>query len=78
MIHSADLQCDWDNWSALGPTTLELHCPAGNYCNMNGAIKVAQAIMPDVQRVVTTVGGTRDVEYVRSGSEWACRDPSPR
>ncbi|WHZ20480.1 MAG: hypothetical protein OJF55_002629 [Rhodanobacteraceae bacterium] len=50
-------------WRVLDDTTLALDLPAHCACNMTGAIRVAQAILPGVKTVQTFAGGVPDTRY---------------
>ena len=67
---SKDLQCHWVGWVASAPTHLALHLPAGNYCDMCGAIRVAEHIMPDVAQITVYVDGVFDIGYTLADGGW--------
>ena len=68
--NSFKLQCDWESWEQIGPGELMLKMPEGNCCDMNGAIDIAQAIMPGVWRIATYAGGSPDTEYRKLKGVW--------
>lgn len=62
-VWSEDLQCSWTSWECNGPGMLKLILPDHNVCDMEGAIRIASAIMPDVAIIETFQGGYPDTRY---------------
>ncbi|EIC23403.1 hypothetical protein [Thiorhodovibrio frisius] len=67
-----DLQCRWQSWRVVGDRHLALDLPDMNCCDMGGAIKIAQYLYPDVDKIDTFSGGQPDTKYRfdHDGSEW--------
>ncbi len=68
---SDKLQCYYRGWMVTKEGWLSLILPEGSCTDMSGAIAVATAIMPNVERIQTWSGGIRDTAYVRKGNNWA-------
>lgn len=68
-VWSDDLQCSWTSWECVVPSVLKLILPEHNVCDMEGAIRIASAIMPDVQIIGVFEGGNLVVKYkkIKSG-----------
>lgn len=64
------LQCEWVAWRVLGPRRLAVDLPPGNCTDAAGAIRTAQALMPDVERIQTYVEGLPDTAYAFNGTAW--------
>ena len=73
--YSSKLKCAFHGWSVICDGEIALHLPDGDCCDMNGAIEIAQNIMPSVFRIATYSGGNTDTEYVLSGRKWAAFTP---
>jgi len=58
-----DLQCHWNAWRVIGRRHLVLELPAQNCCDMRGAIKIAQYLCPDVDKIDTYCAGIPDTRY---------------
>lgn len=57
------LMCHWDSWRVISPRILRLDCPALNFCDMAGAIQVAQSLVPDVLHIDVYVDSKLDITY---------------
>lgn len=73
-IWSSDLQCEWSSLSVVDDGIIRLDMPHENCCDMNGVIKVAQAIHPVVFRIDTYSGGKPDTMYVKIRNKWEAVD----
>lgn len=73
---SNELQCGWNAWHAVDDGVLHLHLQPGHCCDMDGAIRVAQSMMPLVWRIVTFSGKTQDVEYKNVRGKWIAYQPT--
>ena len=75
---SDDLKCDWLAIRSIGNYRIAIDLPAGNCCDMTGAIEIAKSVCPLVSKVETYVGGVRDTAYslhIRAGKlEWEAWD----
>jgi hypothetical protein len=69
---SKDLVCDWHSWEVnkTNPSALVLRLAPGQCCDMAGAIRVAQRLMPEVEAISTYSGDKPDVTYSRQGKDW--------
>ena len=72
------LQCTWLSWRALSSGEIALDMPAYCCCDMRGAIRVAESLMPGVWRIATFAGGVPDTEYRNVYGVWKAYDPSAR
>ncbi len=73
-MYSSGLQCAWNSWSVVDDGILRLDMPADNCCDMDGAIKAAEALCPLVWRIDTYAGGKPDTMYLLRGSQWRAVD----
>ncbi len=70
-VWSDELCCHWSAWRVVDETTLALDLGTWECCDMSGAIRLAQGLLPGVQRILTYAGVELDTVYVRqSGDEW--------
>ena len=76
IAYSNELQCVFSAWRVLADSEIALEMPAGNCCDMTGAIEIAQKIMPSVWRIATFVDGKSDVEYRFWKGEWISCEPT--
>lgn len=67
---STELQCRWSSWQVLDEHSLRLQLRKGNCCDMQGAIAIAERLMPGVIRILTYSGADKDTEYRRDGPTW--------
>lgn len=76
-IWNDDLMCNWFGLLVPAPGQVVLLIKPHNSTDMEGAIKVASAVMPDVHQIVVAEGGTGevDVAYILSNGEWAAGHP---
>ena len=75
---SEALQCRWGAWSVIDYGELRLDLHPMDCCDMNGAVKVATTLMPEVKRIVTFKGSNRDAEYRMTRTGWqAYLPPQP-
>ena len=68
--YSSKLQCGFHGWRVLADGEIALDMPDGNCCDMDGAIEIAEKIMPSVWRIVTFSGGVMDTVYGNSRGKW--------
>lgn len=68
--YSSKLQCAFHAWKVIADGELCLELPEDNCCDMDGAIEIAEKIMPAVWRVATFCGGKPDTEYRLMGGKW--------
>lgn len=68
--YSDTLQCHWRAWQVTGPRQLTLHLEACECASMNGAIKIAKLLMPNVNHIITFAGGVRDMQYFVEPGKW--------
>ena len=61
--YSKILQTTFNGWRVLSDGELALDMPADCCCDMRGAIKIAENIMPAVWRIATFAGNQPDIEY---------------
>ncbi len=71
---SSGLQSGWHSWTVVDDGVLRLDMPDANCCDMDGAIKAAQALCPMVWRIDTYAGGEPDTMYLARGSKWEAVD----
>ena len=69
--YSSKLKCAFNAWRVIADGEIALELPAGNCCDMGGAIEIAEKIMPSVWRIATFMGGEPDTEYRFSGGKWS-------
>jgi len=69
------LKCHWTRWSPICNAMLRLDLLEGESCDMAGAIQIAMAIMPNVQRIDVYSGKSRDVVYEQGASRVWCVIP---
>jgi len=67
---SHDLQCQWSSWRVVSPTRIALHMPEDNCCDMSGAIRLAQILLPGCRRIDTYAGDKRDTVYTLNDYGW--------
>lgn len=68
------LKCRWLAWSPEGNGELQLNLPEGECCDMEGVIRVATEIMPNVSSIKTVSGGVQDAIYTRyTNGSWVVR-----
>lgn len=69
---SKDLACEWLSWEVgkSDSKTLILRLAQGHCCDMSGAIRTAQALMPEVEIIATFSGGSPDTTYVLTEKGW--------
>lgn len=74
---SRDLMCNWIAWEAseTEATTLLLKLEDGHACDMSGAIRVAQNLMPNVECISVFSGAHLDIVYRHSTDGWTSRRP---
>jgi hypothetical protein len=75
--YSSALKCGWSAWRVLDDGELALDMQPDGCCDMSGAIRVAQAIMPAVFRIVTFAGDVQDTEYRLWQGKWSAYAPQP-
>ena len=75
--YSSALQCEWSAWRVLEHGQLALDMEDGECCDMNGAVCMAEAIMPGVFRIVTFAGDVPDTEYRLWQGKWSAYTPQP-
>ena len=68
--HSGALQCRWRSWRVVGPRALAVDLPPDNCTDMDGAIRVAEALMPGVRELHTFCDGAADTMYSCVGGRW--------
>lgn len=68
--HSDALQCCWLSWRVVGPHALAVDLPPGNCADMDGAIRVAEMLMPGVRELHTFCDGVADTMYSCVGGRW--------
>lgn len=68
--HNSKLQCLFNGWRVLGDGHLALDMPAGNCCDMSGAIEIANKVMPKVRLISTFQGEKPDTEYRKLRGKW--------
>ncbi len=54
----------------MGDHAIRMDFPETNFCDMGGAIRLATAVMPEVQRITTFHGGFEGTEYRKAGGQW--------
>lgn len=69
-IYSSKLKCLWSALRPLDERAVALDLQDGNCCDMRGAIELAMAVNPKVQRIETFAGGVPDAEYRLGRSGW--------
>ncbi len=69
-VHSDALHCCWRSWRAVGPRALAVDLPPNNCTDMDGVIRVAEALLPGVREVHTFCDGLADTMYSRVGPSW--------
>ena len=75
--YSSTLKCDWFTIHPLGEHTIALVLPPDNYCDMEGAIKVASSVCPTVFRIDTFVGDEKDTVYIKKeNGDWKACSPT--
>src|SRR5574344_25933 len=75
--YSSALQCCWSAWRVIDEGQLALDMEQDECCDMRGAIRVAQTIMPCVFRIVTFSGDSPDTEYKLRQGKWSAYTPQP-
>jgi hypothetical protein len=70
--YSSKMQCAFIGWRVIADGELALDLPAGNYCDMTGAIEIALHVMPIVFRIVVFVDGAPDIQYCAPDGKWVC------
>ena len=58
-----ELQCHWSAWRVISERHLALDLPPHNSCDMSGAIRIAQFLCPDVDKIDTYHAGLPDTRY---------------
>jgi hypothetical protein len=67
---SDDLQCCWRSWEYIGNKSLRLNLPQYNIPDMGGAIRIAEVIMPDVQKILVYCASVYTLLYAKGNGEW--------
>ena len=75
--YSDALQCEWSAWRVLDDGVLALDLGDGECYHMDTAIRMAEAIMPGVCRIVTFAGDVPDTEYRLWQGKWSAYMPQP-
>lgn len=73
--YSDKLQCEWRSWRVVGPLSVAIDCPEGNFPDMTAAISVAEAILPGVREIHTFCDGVADTMYSCVGGRWQALTP---
>jgi hypothetical protein len=73
-IWHPDLQCKLVSVRATYDGSVTFNLPDDNCVDMGGAIRIAQAVMPNVATIYTQQGHIPDVMYTRSGDKWTAHD----
>jgi hypothetical protein len=70
------LQCSFFSWAVNAEDELVLYLPKDNCCDMQGAIDVAEEIMPCIKKIIVRQGSVPDVMYERKSvaKDWICFD----
>ena len=68
--YSKILHTTFNGWRVLSDGELALDMPADCCCDMRGAIKIAENIMPAVWRIATFADNQPDIEYRFCNGEW--------
>ena len=69
-VFSMRLGCEWESWAVKAPGVLALTMSNGHCCDMEGAVKIAEFLMPDVHTIHTVSGGTSDTIYMKGRGGW--------
>ena len=71
--YSEALKCQWSAWIADEHLpVLRLYLPEMNYCDMDGCISVATALLPHVIGIAVYTGGELANEYELKNGKWTC------
>lgn len=70
MAHSAEIQCNFQAWRVTGKQELSLDLPLLSQHDMQGVIRVASQIMPQVQCIKVFHADALDSRYRKDGTEW--------
>ncbi len=62
---SKDLQCHWVSIHSLPGNTLKMDFPEFECCDMEGAIRFAKRLMPEVAHIITFSGEKLDTQYLK-------------
>lgn len=67
---SKPLICHWKSWTVVNAKHLLLELPADNYCDMDGAVRVAKYLLPGVEVVSVYVDSALDMTYAKHREGW--------
>ena len=65
-----DLQCCWQSIEALPPDGVRINLADGHCVDMDGAIRVAEFMFPNVALIETWSGSVEDTCYRKIGGKW--------
>lgn len=74
--YSSKLQCVMNGWRVLEDGEIALDLPLGELCSMDGAIKMAESIMPSAWIISVCNEGKPVMEYRLSLGKWTAYDES--
>lgn len=69
-VYSDALCCCWRSWRVVGPRALAVDLPEGNCTDMDGAIRVAEVLMPGVREIHTFCDQVAGMIYSCVGGTW--------
>ena len=69
-VFSQDLVCEWTRIEPLSDYAIAIYLPMTHCVDMNGAVKLSESIMPQVEMIVTVSGFMLDTVYMLDKGEW--------
>ena len=72
--YSTRMKCGWSSWRVVDDGHLALEMPAGQCCDMNAAIEIAEFLCPSVWCIDTFSGGRKDTMYVLTANGWEAQE----
>lgn len=72
-VFSDVLMCQWKKWEVVSPSFLRLTMYRGDCCDMDGCIKIASILCPEVVTIETYSGAKLDTVYLKEHGQWQAK-----
>lgn len=77
-VFSDVLMCQWKKWEVVSPSFLRLTMYRGDCCDMDGCIKIASILCPEVVTIETYSGAKLDTVYLKEHGQWQANNLTKR
>lgn len=67
------LKCQWKKWEVISPGFLMLTMAPGDCCDMDGCLKIASILCPEVVTIATYSGAELDTVYLKQQGQWQAK-----